>query len=97
MEEKRLKAYFERESAALLARSTSDPDGFRAYFASHNPRDEEILGLLAISTMSARFPLRQRFPSPLEALAALSAPTRAELCEEFRRKLKTSASHLTAA
>jgi len=90
MEEKRLKAYFEREATALLARSTSDPDGFRAYFTSHDPRDEEILGLLAISTMSARFPLRGRFPTPLEALAALSAPTRAEICDRFRQKLKTS-------
>ncbi len=90
MEERRLKAYFEREIHAILRQSDSDPEGFRGYFASHEPKDEEILGLLAVSTMNPRFPLRRRFPTPLEALAALSGPTRSEICDEFRKKLKTT-------
>jgi len=96
MEEERLKAYFERELQAILARSGSDPDGFCAYFSSHDPKDEEILCLLAISTMSPKFPMRHRFPTPLEALAALSASSRSEICESFRNRLKTSLDCLPA-
>jgi hypothetical protein len=88
MEEKRLQAYFRREMLQLFRESEPEPDGFRSYFASHEPKDEEILGLLAISVASPQFLLRHRFPTPFEALAALSAPGRAAICDEFRRRLK---------
>lgn len=97
MEEERLKAYFEQQTRRMIERGAAESDGFLAYFAAQEPRDEEILSLLAISTMSGDFPWRDRFPTPLEALAALSSSTRSEICREFRRQLKARHDHLSAA
>ncbi len=88
MEEERIKSYFEEQMHLMIERSAAEADGFLAYFAAQEPKDEEILGLLAISTGSDEFPLRERFPTPLEALAALSASSRSEICRQFRKQLK---------
>lgn len=61
MDEKKIKAYFKEQSHLIIQRSASDPEGFLAYFASREPKDEEILGLLAVSTMmGGDFPVRDR-------------------------------------
>ena len=92
MLEQRLKSYFRRQVRTILEQSTAEPDGFRDYFATREPSDEEILGLLTVSTVSDRRPpLGNEFPTALEALAALSESTRSALCQEFRRLLKTRA------
>jgi hypothetical protein len=36
------------------------------------------------------------FPTPLEALAALSGSSRAEICKQFRRELKHCLSEISA-
>ncbi len=88
--ERQLKSYLKRQARALILERSHDPDGFLAYFADHEPKDAEILGLLAISmTLSAESPLGNAFPTPLEALAALSAASRAEICQDLRKQLKT--------
>ena len=87
MEERRLKTYFKQQITEMIRRSSVEPDGFMSYFAAQEPKDEEILALLAISTMSSRSPLYGRFATPLEALSALSVPSRAEICRAFRRRL----------
>jgi len=98
MEEKKIKAYFKDQVRAILLRSAAEPEGFRAYFAEREPKDEEILGLLAVSTMmTGEFHMGDSFPTPLEALAALSRSSRAEICREFRRELKTCLQHIGAA
>ncbi len=89
MKEKDIRAFFKRQVQAILERSAAEPDGFRAYFEGREPKDEEILGLLAVSTMmTGEFRMGDSFPTPVEALAALSESSRAELCREFRRELK---------
>ncbi len=98
MNEKEIKTYFKQQVRAIMERSASEPDGFRAYFADREPKDEEILGLLAISVMlSGKYHLAESFPTPVEALATLSPAARSEICREFRRELKSSLRHLTAA
>lgn len=98
MEEKKIKSYFKEQVRAIMERSASEPDGFRAYFADREPKDEEILGLLAVSAMmSGKYHLAKRFPTPVEALAALSPSIRSQICREFRKELRNSLRHLTAA
>jgi hypothetical protein len=98
MQEKKIKSYFKRQVRMILERSAAEPEGFRAYFAGRDPRDEEILGILAVNTMmSGEFRLGDSFPTPLEALAALSRSSRAEICQQFRRELKTCLSEISAA
>ena len=98
MEEKQIKSYFKQQVRALLAQSITEPNGFRAYFEGREPRDEEILGLLAVSTvLGGEIHQRDGFPTPLEALAALSRSGRAELCREFRKQLKHCPKQLTQA
>ncbi len=99
VDENRIKRYFLAQIQSLIERGASDSDGFLAYFAGHNPRDEEILGLLAIQTMlSGKYRLADRFPAPAEALAALSYEARAEICRAFRDQIKQpQQSHLSAA
>lgn len=88
MSEKELRAYFKRQVRSIVERSAEEPDGFRSYFADREPKDEEILGLLAVSTMmSGELRLGDSFPTPLEALAALSPSSQEEICREFRRAL----------
>jgi hypothetical protein len=92
MHERRIKSYFKQQVHTILERSVAEPDGACAYFLDHEPKDEEILGLLAISTvLSGSLPGDNGFPTPLEALAALSLSSRAEICRAFRRELKTFA------
>jgi hypothetical protein len=98
MEEEKVKAYFEQQVRAIVERGESEPDGFRSYFSNREPKDDEILGLLAVTVlMSGDFPMHDFFPTPLEALAALSSESRAEICEEFRKDLKACLRQMTAA
>ncbi len=96
--ESQIKNYFVRQVCSLISGSGGQGDGFLSYFADHVPRDEEILGLIAVSTMLAgQKRLSESFPSPAEALAALSPESRAEICQLFRERLKTPhQQHLTA-
>jgi len=90
MEQERLRWYFERQLRILLF--GQDPEGANVldYFDTHEPSDQEILGLLAVTTVSDSWsPLGAEYPSQLEALAALPEPDRAALCHEFRRLLAT--------
>ncbi len=97
MEEEKVKAYFEQQARVILDRSQGERDGFRAYFSNREPKDDEILGLLAVSVlMSGEFSMHDDFPTPLEALAALSSVSREEICEEFRRDLKACLKQLAA-
>ena len=90
MQEKNLIIFFKQQVGLILERSTREPDGFRSYFAEREPRDEEVLGLLSISSMmSGEFRRGDNFPTPTEALAALSDAGRAEICRHFRRQLKS--------
>ena len=98
MDDRKIRRFFKQQLQVILERSAQEPDGFRAYFTEHEPKDEEILGLLAVSTMmSGEFQVGDSFPTPLEALAALSPRSRRVLCEEFRKELKHCLSELAAA
>ena len=98
MDEKKIRSYFKQQLKVILERSAQEPDGFRAYFTEHEPKDEEILSLLAVSTMmSGEFQVGDSFPTPLEALASLSPRSRRILCDEFRKELKHCLSELAAA
>jgi hypothetical protein len=88
VEQERLKWYFERQLRTLLFGHGPECDNFMDYFHNHEPSDQEILGLLAVTTASDSWsPLGPEYPSQLEALAALPEPDRAALCYEFRRLL----------
>jgi hypothetical protein len=90
MQERKIKAYFKQQVHAIIVEKASDPDGPLDYFADREPKDEEILGLLAVSMkMGGQSPFRDWFPSPLEALAALSGVSRSEICQIFRKELKS--------
>jgi hypothetical protein len=90
MEERRIRDYFEHQVRLVIERSAAEPEGFLSYFIDHEPKDEEILGLLAVSTMmSGEFHSAGFFPTPVEALAALSGSDRVEICNIFRSQLKT--------
>ena len=86
---KRIRNYFIRQVRKLVERSSRDSEGFAAYFSDHEPRDEEILGLIAVTALlSGKYHLADRYPTPAEALAALSADQRREICQEFRLHLQ---------
>jgi hypothetical protein len=88
MEERYIRDYFERQARLVIERSAQEPEGFLSYFTDHEPKDEEILGLLSVSTlMGGEFHDKMFYPTPVEALAALSGPTRAEICKYFRDEL----------
>jgi len=98
MEEKRIREFFKKQLRVILELGIVDPEGFRTYFAEHQPKDEEILGLLAVSSMmSGEVQFGDSFPTPLEALAALSRRSRRILCDEFRKELKQCLTGLAAA
>lgn len=98
MEERKIKSYFKQQVRAVIERSTVEPNGFRTYFENREPKEEEILGLLAVSTvLNGEFPAGKGFPTPLEALRTLSNSSRAEICREFRRELKNCLKQLTPA
>jgi hypothetical protein len=98
MEEREIKAYFEHQVRLVIERSAAEPEGFLAYFSSHEPKDEEILGLLAVSTMmTGEFHRGDSFPTPVEALAALSGTDRKEICNFFRNELRNCLRHIGTA
>ena len=98
MDEKKIRNFFKHQLRVILEQGATDPEGFRSYFAEHEPKDEEVLGLLAVSSMmSGEFQVGDSFPTPLEALAALSPRSRRVLCDEFRKELKHCLSELAAA
>jgi hypothetical protein len=89
MEERKITDYFEHQARLVIERSLTEPEGFLSYFAEHEPKDEEILGLLAVSTMmSGEFHRGDGYPTPVEALAALSIDSRSEICDFFRNELR---------
>jgi len=98
MDEKRIRDFFKKQLSVILELGIVDPEGFRMYFAEHQPKDEEILGLLAVSSMmSGEVHFGDSFPTPLEALAALSRRSRRILCDEFRKELKHCLNELATA
>ncbi len=88
MEERAIESVFKHRVHVMISGGASDPDGFLSYFAGHEARDEEILGLLAISPIV----LDDCFPTPFEALAAPSSTSRSEICREFRELIRTALS-----
>lgn len=87
---KRIRDYFIKQARTLVERSCRDQDGFAAYFSEREPRDEEILGLIAVTVLlSGKYRLADRYPTPAEALAALPADFRKDICQEFRCQLRT--------
>ncbi|MFB3922588.1 MAG: hypothetical protein ACE145_12755 [Terriglobia bacterium] len=98
MDDKKIRNFFKQQLRAILEQGASDREGFRSYFAEHAPKDEEILGLLAVSSMiSGEFQVGDSFPTPLEALASLTTRSRRILCEEFRKELKHCLGELATA
>lgn len=98
MEERDIKTFFELQVRLVIQRSAAEPEGFLSYFSSHEPKDEEILGLLAVSTMmSGELHRTDNFPSPVEALAALSGSDRKEICDYFRNQLRNCLGHIGSA
>lgn len=88
MEQERLRWYFERQLRILVFGDGPECVNVLDYFDTHEPSDQEILGLLAVTTVSDSWaPLGAEYPSRLEALAALPERDRAALCQEFRRLL----------
>jgi len=88
MGEKKIVTFFKQQVRSILERSALEPEGFRAYFEGREPEDEEILGLIAVSTtMTGELHWGDSFPTSLEALARLSRAGRAEICRAFRREL----------
>ncbi len=89
MKRRQIRFFFKRQALAIIQQSEGDPEGSLAYFDGREPRDEEILGLLAISMpLGGNSPFSDWFPSPIEALAALPPSSRAEICELFREQLR---------
>ena len=87
---KRIRDYFIRQVHTLVDRSASEPEGFADYFSGREPKDEEILGLIAVTSMlSGKYHLADRFPAPAEALASLPPEARMDICNEFRSQLRT--------
>jgi hypothetical protein len=88
MEETLIKAYFESQLRLVIDRASVEPESFLSYFFDHYPKDEEILGLLAVSCLpDVERHSGESFPTPVEALAALSGDSRTELCAAFREEL----------
>jgi len=97
-EERRIRSYFKEQVRLVIAQSTREPEGFLSYFVDHEPKDEEILGLLAVTTMmGSDDDMTDSFPTTVEALAALSPTRQAEICREFRKELKNCLRQISAA
>lgn len=89
MEERQIRNYFEQQVRVVIDRASAEPESFLSYFVDHYPKDEEILGLLAVSTMiSGELHQGDSYPTPVEALASLSGSSRSEICHFFREELK---------
>ena len=64
MQERKIKAYFKQQVHDIVLEKCADPDGPLNYFAEREPKDEEILGLLAVSmNIGGESPFREWFPS----------------------------------
>ncbi len=88
MEEALIKAYFERQVRQVIDRACAEPESFLSYFFDHYPKDEEILGLLSVFSLpDIELRSGESFPTPVEALAALSGDSRASICTAFRDQL----------
>lgn len=97
-EDLRIRSYFKEQVRYVIERSIREPEGFLSYFVDHEPKDEEILGLLAVSTMmGGDGDMTDSFPTSVEALAALSNDRQAEICREFRKELKNCLRKISAA
>ena len=97
-EERRIRSYFKEQVRLVIEQSTHEPEGFLSYFVDHEPKDEEILGLLAVTTMMGDDDdIADSFPTTVEALAALSPTRQAEICREFRKELKNCLRQISAA
>jgi hypothetical protein len=97
-EEKRIRSYFKQQVRSVIERSTHEPEGFLSYFVDHDPKDEEILGLLAVTTMMCSDDdMTDSYPTSVEALASLSPHRRSEICREFRKELKNCLRQISAA
>lgn len=97
-EDLRIRSYFKDQVRHVIEQSIREPEGFLSYFVDHEPKDEEILGLLAVSTMmGGDGDMTDSFPTSVEALAALSPNRQAEICREFRKELKNCLGKISAA
>jgi len=96
MDDDQLRSYFSQQAKVIIKESSHDQDGFVTYFTSHEPRDEEILCLLAVSTVAGT-PDPCEYPTPLEALAALSTSSRSEICRMFRAEIRNGSRQASAA
>ena len=93
---RKIQDYFIRQVRTLVKQSASETEGFADYFNGREPKDEEILGLIAVTTMlSGKYRLADRFPAPAEALASLSPEARTEICNEFRLQMRRSSRQLS--
>jgi len=96
-EDLRIRSYFRDQVRQVIEQSIHEPEGFLSYFVDHEPKDEEILGLLAVSTMmGGDGDMSDSFPTSVEALAALSPTRQAEICGEFRKQLKNCLRQISA-
>src|SRR3981081_4093702 len=97
-EERKINSYFKQQVRVVIERSTHEPEGFLSYFVDHDPKDEEILGLLAVTTMMAgEDDMADSFPTSAEALASPSPTRRREMCRECRQQLKSCRLHVSPA
>jgi hypothetical protein len=97
-EERRIRSYFKEQVRLVIEQSIREPEGFLSYFIDHDPKDEEILGLLAVTTMmEGDNDMGASFPTTVEALAALSPSRQAEICHQFRKELKHCLRQISAA
>ena len=97
-EERRIWSYFKEQVRLVIGQSIREPEGFLPYFVEHEPKDEEILCLLAVATMmDTDNDASASFPTTVEALAALSTFRRAEICCDFRKELKNCLGQISAA
>ena len=91
MKEPGLVSYFQQQMRSMLAARRLEPDGMWERFTGHEPSDEEIMGLLSISTITDQWSAAgSDFPTQFEALASLPETDRALICREFRRLLKST-------
>ena len=96
--ETQIRAYFKQQVRSVIERSARDPEGCLSYFADHEPKDEEILGLLAVATtVTPDSPIADAFSTTFDALAALSPARQSEICREFRKQLKNCLQQISVA
>ncbi len=96
--ERRIRSYLKEQVRLVIGQSIREPEGFLPYFVEHEPKDEEILCLLAVTTMvHTDTDMSASVPTTVEALAALSPFRQAEICSDFRKELKNCLRQISAA